>query len=366
MVDISLPVIIPDRLLISPGNWNDNEYSAQELSDAFAKTKWEDKSKISLWLNHDDGDANAFVGYVKNPKLASKGRIFGDLELWDEKTAMILTQAMAKFGVSAKIKGNEDKKTGKMENFTFENFSIVTVPACSDAYINLSKEKQISKYLTADLDQELARGEGQGVGGEKQGDGGADYCYCPKCSYKAKHEKGTPCSELKCPKCGATMTGDKSLSYTVERGLKNMAEKEEKKEEEKVEVEKENQEKELSEKEMLKELSVKFDKLITLLSEKKLQDEPEVEAEEKPEEKVEVAEEKAEEEPAAESEEVEKENKELVEAKKEVKELKERLNAPKSKTIRNLSSNTVGNDVAFSREEFADLLTGIDSPMKII
>jgi len=50
-----------------------------------------------------------------------------------------------------------------------------------------------------------ARGEGQGVGGEKQGDGGADSCVCPKCGYKAKHEKGKPCGN--CPKCGAKMVG---------------------------------------------------------------------------------------------------------------------------------------------------------------
>ncbi len=50
-----------------------------------------------------------------------------------------------------------------------------------------------------------ARGEGQGVGGPKQGDGGADYCVCPKCDYKVKHEKGKPCGT--CPKCGAKMVG---------------------------------------------------------------------------------------------------------------------------------------------------------------
>jgi len=50
-----------------------------------------------------------------------------------------------------------------------------------------------------------ARGEGQGVGGERQGDGGASYCICPKCGYKATHEKGKPCGN--CPKCGAKMIG---------------------------------------------------------------------------------------------------------------------------------------------------------------
>ena len=181
--NISLPVVVPNKLLISAGTWNGNEYTAEEIGEGFTRTNWSDKDKISLWLNHDDKNTSAFVGYVKNPTLASEGRVFGDLEIWDEKTAILLTQAMAKFGISAKIKGEEDNK-GKMQKFTFENFSVVTVPACSDAYINLAKEEEkesVSKYLISDGDiddmlgkdekleklkvEELERGEGQGVGG---------------------------------------------------------------------------------------------------------------------------------------------------------------------------------------------------------
>lgn len=314
---IELPVVIPQRLLISPGIWNDNEYSANEISEGFGRTNWSDKDKISLWLNHDDRNTSAFVGYVKNPTLASEGRVFGDLEIWDEKTAILLTQAMAKFGVSAKIKGEEDKK-GKMRNFTFENFSVVTVPACSEAYINLSKketeEKLVSKYLlsNAEIDEMLGTDEDEAE--------------------------------------------DKSLSNIDERGLKidNMAE-EVKKEEEVVEEKEEVTEEvtELSEKDMLKSLCEKFDKLVSLLSKKELSED---------EEETEEVEEKAEE-----TEEVvveNKENKELIEVKKELAEIKEKLNAPKSKTVRNLSSNNVG-DANYSIDEFCNLLKS-DKPMKFI
>jgi hypothetical protein len=51
------------------------------------------------------------------------------------------------------------------------------------------------------------RGEGQGTGGERQGDGGADECVCPKCGATIEHEKGMPCSKVDCPECGATMEG---------------------------------------------------------------------------------------------------------------------------------------------------------------
>ncbi len=53
----------------------------------------------------------------------------------------------------------------------------------------------------------LARGEGKGVGGQRQGDGGADTCYCSECGHTMSHEKGKSCSDLKCPECGGAMKG---------------------------------------------------------------------------------------------------------------------------------------------------------------
>ena len=71
-------------------------------------------------------------------------------------------------------------------------------------------EEVVRSYL------EKARGEGQGVGGARQGDGGADQCVCPKCGATAAHEKGTPCNEQKCPKCGAAMTGQSAEKSEAE------------------------------------------------------------------------------------------------------------------------------------------------------
>jgi len=301
MGNIELPVMIPNKLLISPGIWNDNEYSAKEIEEGFMKTNWNDKAKISLWLNHDDRNTEAFVGYVRNPTLASEGRIFGDLELWDEKTAVLLTEAMAKFGISAKLKGEEDKK-GKMKNFTFENFSIVTTPACSEAYINLSqKEEEIkitSKYLKNENLEILKKEE-----------------------------------------------------FTTQRNERRSEEMEKlEKEANKIEA---GESKELSEKEMLKALSEKFDKLLELLSKKELQEEVEGEIEEESSEeelsKKEVL-----------------ESKELELVKKELAEIKEKLNAPKSKTVRTLSSNTIMGNEQYNENVFCDFLKEVDKPMKFI
>lgn len=52
----------------------------------------------------------------------------------------------------------------------------------------------------------LGRGRGRGImsGGSGLGVGGE--CVCPNCGYRAAHQAGSPCYEMRCPKCGTPMT----------------------------------------------------------------------------------------------------------------------------------------------------------------
>ena len=45
------------------------------------------------------------------------------------------------------------------------------------------------------------KGRFRGEVEEARGGGPGGYCACPKCGYKIPHERGVPCSTLKCPKC---------------------------------------------------------------------------------------------------------------------------------------------------------------------
>jgi len=67
----------------------------------------------------------------------------------------------------------------------------------------------IEENQTATMEEviELERGQGQGVGGPVQGDGGASKCRCPKCGATITHQRGVPCTQIRCPKCGSNMVG---------------------------------------------------------------------------------------------------------------------------------------------------------------
>jgi hypothetical protein len=58
----------------------------------------------------------------------------------------------------------------------------------------------------------MGGGQGQGQGGRRAGCGGGllaagpdGNCVCPQCGQTEPHQRGVPCFERKCPKCGALM-----------------------------------------------------------------------------------------------------------------------------------------------------------------
>ena len=52
----------------------------------------------------------------------------------------------------------------------------------------------------------VERRHDMGVGG---------YCICPKCEEKIPHNRGVPCQDERCPKCGAKMLREGSYHHDL-------------------------------------------------------------------------------------------------------------------------------------------------------
>jgi len=130
---VSIPYIIKNALLISPGTWNNFYYSVDIIHEAFRQTDWNDKKILSLFLDHLDDRTSEWVGYVKNPHEVN-GKVLGDLEIYDINTAIKLALGKPKFGISPRVKGQAEE--GIMKRFMFENFSFVINPAVKTTFIN--------------------------------------------------------------------------------------------------------------------------------------------------------------------------------------------------------------------------------------
>lgn len=52
---------------------------------------------------------------------------------------------------------------------------------------------------------EGGRGGGRGRMGGLLAGGAVGTCLCPKCGHRKPHERGIPCTQVKCPQCGTVM-----------------------------------------------------------------------------------------------------------------------------------------------------------------
>lgn len=58
----------------------------------------------------------------------------------------------------------------------------------------------------------MGRGAGSGAGGQGRGRmggfglGAGGDCVCAGCGNRVAHQRGVPCNQMKCPKCGAVLT----------------------------------------------------------------------------------------------------------------------------------------------------------------
>ena len=159
---IKIPYVMKNKVLMSPGIWNNYFYSNSEIEKAFSNTDWDSKENRSLFLDHKDGTDNkdsgalTWVGEVVNQHMDGD-TLVGDLIIVDKPTAMKLAYG-AKMGISPKVTG-EDGGDAVMRNFRYDNFSVVINPAVKTAYINMSQnvEEEMAGF------EEIRKARGIGV-----------------------------------------------------------------------------------------------------------------------------------------------------------------------------------------------------------
>jgi hypothetical protein len=142
--NLKIPYVIKEKILMSPGIWNNYYYSPKAIREAFLKTRWDDKQVRSLFLDHLDQSTKEWIGEVKNPKMKGDNLV-GDLVVVDKPTAQKLAYG-AKMGISPKVHGEQEDN--KMLSFLYDNFSVVINPAVKTAYINNMEVKNMAEEQT--------------------------------------------------------------------------------------------------------------------------------------------------------------------------------------------------------------------------
>jgi len=152
--NISLPLRLKNKILMSPGLWNDNFYGNEEIKKAYVNTDWTNKDARSLFWDHMDGSpdetgmprpgAKNWIGEVDNPHMDGENLV-GDLLIVDRDAAIKLAYG-AKLGISPKVSGEENEE-GILYDFLYNNFSVVAIPAVKTAYINNSQKAEGEKNL---------------------------------------------------------------------------------------------------------------------------------------------------------------------------------------------------------------------------
>jgi hypothetical protein len=136
--NVSIPYVIENATLMSPGTWNGYFYSDGVIKSAFGNTDWKMREVRSLFLDHKDKEVPDWVGEIRNEHMDGKD-LKGDLYIFDPITAIKLAYGKPRFGISPKVRGNA--KDNSMQECIFENFSIVINPACKTTYLNRDEKK---------------------------------------------------------------------------------------------------------------------------------------------------------------------------------------------------------------------------------
>jgi hypothetical protein len=137
---VKLPLVMKNKVILSPGIWNNFYYSPPEILWAVKNSDWNDPKVRGLFLDHEDESTAKWVGEMENLRMDGENAV-GDLIVVDPATAIKLAYG-AKFALSPSLKG-EKSPDGKIEHFRFRNVGIVIDPACKTTFLNRNEKGEV-------------------------------------------------------------------------------------------------------------------------------------------------------------------------------------------------------------------------------
>ena len=130
--DIEMPFRVENVTMMSPGTWNGKDYRPEEIRQAYNRTNWEDPDVKSLFNEHDDHDSRDWIGEIKNPRMDGD-ELVADMDIVTADEARKVAYG-ARFGISPKVSGRD--RADVMQDFGYDNFSLVLDPAVKTTYLN--------------------------------------------------------------------------------------------------------------------------------------------------------------------------------------------------------------------------------------
>ncbi|MCD6478058.1 MAG: DUF134 domain-containing protein [Candidatus Aenigmarchaeota archaeon] len=97
------------------------------------------------------------------------------------------------------MEGLDQSEAAKKMNISQPTFNRILNSARKKIADSLINGKRIR--IEGGVYKMVGRGRMGGFGAGPTGD-----CVCPKCGYRMPHQRGVPCYQQKCPKCGTPMT----------------------------------------------------------------------------------------------------------------------------------------------------------------
>ncbi len=100
---------------------------------------------------------------------------------------------------------DQEKAAAKMKisQPTFHRLILSARKKVADALVNGKAIKIEGGYYKMAARPGLGRGRGMGMG--RMAGGPPIACICPKCKTEISKQRGVPCAQMKCPKCGSPM-----------------------------------------------------------------------------------------------------------------------------------------------------------------